>query len=261
MKNKNKFMEFLNSKGFFTALFTCLFAVMAIAAFASIRNIDALTRLNNVNPADPTYHEHITAIDNELAAAGIQHDRRLSEITARPNENTNSEEEDAEDDITDDTKDEEPKDDETVWKIEAENAEPMEEDNEIQESESTDVSQSDIVIAETVSSVPEEQLYFADGDKMNWPLDGTIVMNFSANRTIYDKTLDQYRTNNTISLGTDMGTQVKAAADGTVSSITIDPRMGLTIAIDHGNGWSTKYGQLQETVLVQEGQALLKGKQ
>ena len=84
-------------------------------------------------------------------------------------------------------------------------------------------------------------------------------MNFDDKNLVYDKTLEQYRTNDCISLAADVGQQVKASADGIVKLITKTNEGGNTIVIDHGNNWSTTYSQLQDDLLVNEGDFVKKG--
>ncbi len=97
---------------------------------------------------------------------------------------------------------------------------------------------------------------FSEDDKMSWPVLGEIVMDYSAEHAIYDKTLDQYRTNESISIAAQVGTQVKAAADGIVRKVTSSREEGNSVEIDHGNGWTTKYSQLQDGILVEEGEVV-----
>ncbi len=87
------------------------------------------------------------------------------------------------------------------------------------------------------------------------PLAGNIVMDYSADHAIYDATLDQYRTNDHISIGAKKGESVKASEDGTVESVKTDDERGITVVLNHGNGWQTTYSQLQEDVVVKEGVA------
>ncbi len=94
---------------------------------------------------------------------------------------------------------------------------------------------------------------FSDNDKMIWPVLGEVVMDYSMDRTIYDQTLDQYRTNDAICIAAPQGTQVRATAEGIVASVTRTRENGNTIVIDNGNGWLTTYSQLQDGVLVKEG--------
>lgn len=86
------------------------------------------------------------------------------------------------------------------------------------------------------------------------PLDGDIVMDFSVDHAIYDVTLDQYRTNDTISIAGQVGSQIKAAGDGVVESVTQNGETGNTIVINHNNGWKTTYSQLQNDVAVSQGE-------
>ena len=93
------------------------------------------------------------------------------------------------------------------------------------------------------------------------PLAGNIVMDYSADHAIYDATLDQYRTNDHISIGAKKGESVKASEDGTVESVKTDDERGITVVLNHGNGWQTTYSQLQEDVVVKEGDKVKKGQE
>jgi len=100
---------------------------------------------------------------------------------------------------------------------------------------------------------------FEDGSKMLVPLSGDIVMGFSMDRLIYDKTLEQYRVNRDIRISGDVGSQVRAAAGGEVRNITTTREHGICVEIDHGNGWVTTYGQLQDKLLVKAGDVVEAG--
>ena len=100
---------------------------------------------------------------------------------------------------------------------------------------------------------------FDDNQKMAWPVFGEIVMDYNNQNLVYDKTLEQYRTNDSISLSAQVGEQVKATADGVVKLITNTPETGNTVVIDHGNDWTTTYSQLQDDLLVNEGDIVKKG--
>ena len=102
---------------------------------------------------------------------------------------------------------------------------------------------------------PEEPAFeaFAEGATMIWPLVGEVIMPFSMDALVYDRTLDQFRTNDSISIAAAAGTQVRAAADGIVISVKNTREQGNVIVVDNGNGWTTTYSQLQDGVLVEEG--------
>ena len=100
---------------------------------------------------------------------------------------------------------------------------------------------------------------FNEGDTMTWPVTGEVVMAFSADHVIYDRTLDQYRTNDSLSIAAALGTEVRAAAEGVVTEITSSRENGRTVVVDHGNGWRTTYSQLQDNVPVSVGSVVRQG--
>ena len=103
-------------------------------------------------------------------------------------------------------------------------------------------------------------LPYQSGDVMQWPVEGEVVMAFSTKKPVFDKTLEQFRTNSSISIAGPQTTQVRATASGIVESVTTNPQTGVTVVIDHGNGWKTTYGQLQDKVVVKENEVVAKGK-
>ena len=107
----------------------------------------------------------------------------------------------------------------------------------------------------------EQASIFENEPLFAMPLAGNIVMDYSADHAIYDATLDQYRTNDHISIGAKKGEAVKASEDGTVESIKTDDERGITVVLNHGNGWQTTYSQLQEDVVVKEGDKVKKGQE
>lgn len=86
------------------------------------------------------------------------------------------------------------------------------------------------------------------------PVSGEIVLDYSIANTIYDPTLDMYRTNNGISISASAGEDVAAAAQGTVKDVFNDTNSGRTVVISHKDGWETTYGQLSEDVAVAVGE-------
>ena len=100
---------------------------------------------------------------------------------------------------------------------------------------------------------------FTEGDMMRWPVLGEVVMDFSSGALVYDRTLEQYRTNDILCIATDIGTPVLAAAGGVVRTVKNTRELGNTIVLDHGNGWATFYSQLQDGVLVSEGDVVTAG--
>ncbi|WP_105616997.1 M23 family metallopeptidase [Vallitalea okinawensis] len=100
---------------------------------------------------------------------------------------------------------------------------------------------------------------YDNSQNMLWPVTGDVVMDFSMDASIYDSTLDLYRTNDALCIQANVGADVIAAADGSVESITKTEEEGTMIVIDHGEGWKTTYEQLSEEVNVSQGQVVQKG--
>ena len=133
------------------------------------------------------------------------------------------------------------------------------------EAEETEKNIAETTIAEGETTKEENTTQqagiFKDELLFAMPLAGNIVMDYSVDHTIYDATLYQYRTNDHISIEEKKGDSVKAAEDGTVESIQTDDERGITVVINHENGWQTTYSQLQEDVVVKEGDKVKKGQE
>lgn len=91
-----------------------------------------------------------------------------------------------------------------------------------------------------------------------WPVSGEVVLKYSMSNTIYFKTLAQYRCNPGIVISADEGTNVKAAANCTVTKIEKDDELGVVVTTDIGNNYSVLYGQLND-ISVNKGDELKEG--
>jgi len=100
---------------------------------------------------------------------------------------------------------------------------------------------------------------FNDGDRMTWPVPGEIIMEYSTTALIFNPTLWSWRVNPNVAIESPIGTQVAAAAAGRITEVTTTRELGRTITIDHGNGWSTTYSQLQANVRVGVGDVVIAG--
>ena len=91
------------------------------------------------------------------------------------------------------------------------------------------------------------------------PVSGDIMKEFADNKLVYSSTLDVWATHDGIDIGAEKTSVVKASADGKVSSIKNDPRYGLTVTIEHVNGYKTVYANLLSTEFVVEGENVKQG--
>ena len=91
------------------------------------------------------------------------------------------------------------------------------------------------------------------------PVEGEITRGFAKDTLIYSNTLEEWVTHLAIDIKANRTTVVKAAEKGTVTSIKNDPRYGLSIVIEHVNGFKTIYSNLLTSEFVTEGEVVEKG--
>ena len=91
------------------------------------------------------------------------------------------------------------------------------------------------------------------------PVEGEITVNFAKDTLVYSNTLQEWVTHTGIDIKADKTTIVKASAEGTVKSIKNDPRFGITVVIEHVNGFSSVYSNLLTAEFVKEGEKVKQG--
>ncbi len=91
------------------------------------------------------------------------------------------------------------------------------------------------------------------------PVVGEVIREFAKDKLVYSNTLAEWVTHNGVDIKADKTTVVKVAADGTVKSIKNDPRYGLTVVVEHTNGFSTVYSNLLTAEFVVEGENIKQG--
>lgn len=91
------------------------------------------------------------------------------------------------------------------------------------------------------------------------PVDGEIVREYAKDNLVYSQTLEEWVTHMGIDIKAEKTTIVKSAEAGTVKSIKNDPRYGLTIVIEHDDGFQTVYANLLTSEFVVEGEKVEKG--
>lgn len=112
--------------------------------------------------------------------------------------------------------------------------------------------------SEAVAAQVQPELTFSEADSLVMPLVGNVLINYSADKSVYFPTLQQYKCNPALVIAASAGESVKAAANGMVTKIYNDPMTGQTVVMSLGNGYELTYGQLQE-VTVSEGTYVAEG--
>lgn len=91
------------------------------------------------------------------------------------------------------------------------------------------------------------------------PVEGKIHKDYAMDRLLYSITLDEWRTHSGIDIQTTRGDVVKAVADGYIKEIKEDPCYGITITIDHENGYKSIYSNLASSSMVSVNQKVKAG--
>lgn len=91
------------------------------------------------------------------------------------------------------------------------------------------------------------------------PAEGEIIKAFAKDNLVYSDTLKEWVTHLGIDIQAEKTTVVKAAADGTVKAIKNDPRYGLTIVLEHQDGYTTVYSNLLTAEFVKEKEEVKQG--
>ena len=105
----------------------------------------------------------------------------------------------------------------------------------------------------TEKTEPKKELSFVK------PVEGDIVREFAKDNLIYSETLKEWITHTAIDIKADKTSVIKSAAAGIVKSIVNDPRYGLTVVIEHDDGYETVYSNLLTAEFVVEGEEIEQG--
>lgn len=91
------------------------------------------------------------------------------------------------------------------------------------------------------------------------PVDGEIVKDYAKDKLLYSETLKEWTTHLGWDIKADKTTVVKACAEGKVKSIKNDPRYGLSVIIEHQDGYQTLYANLLSSEFVEVGESVKQG--
>lgn len=91
------------------------------------------------------------------------------------------------------------------------------------------------------------------------PIEGEILKEYAKDSLVYSETLKEWTTHLGIDIKAERASIVKASADGTIKYIKNDPRYGLTVIIEHSNGFETRYCNLLTTEFVSEDEEVKAG--
>ena len=91
------------------------------------------------------------------------------------------------------------------------------------------------------------------------PAEGEIICEYAKDNLIYSETLKEWITHTAIDIKADKTSVIKSSADGIVKSIVNDPRFGLTVVIQHEDGYETVYSNLLTAEFIVVGEEVTQG--
>ena len=130
-------------------------------------------------------------------------------------------------------------------------------ENTIEKREETEKEAKEEVKKETV--ITNSEPVKVKDPEFSIPVEGEIMRSYAKDSLIYSETLEEWIVHLGIDIKADRTTVVKSSEAGTVTAIKNDPRYGLTIIIEHVNGYKTVYSNLLTTEFVSEGETVDKG--
>lgn len=143
-----------------------------------------------------------------------------------------------------------------INKMEEKNSENIDNKNNTNNTKSSENSKSEF--KENTNKVSTEVKKIKDPEFI-MPVEGEKIRGYAKDTLVYSDTLEEWITHLGIDIKADRTSVVKAAEDGKIISIKNDPRYGLTIIIEHVNGFKTIYSNLLSTEFVKEGESVKKG--
>lgn len=89
-------------------------------------------------------------------------------------------------------------------------------------------------------------LSFKEEEGLIWPVVGDVLLKYSMDKSIYFKTLAQYKVNPAVVIAAKEDTEVLSAAKCVVTEISENEETGVTLTATLGGGYEAVYGQLKE---------------
>ena len=112
-----------------------------------------------------------------------------------------------------------------------------------------------------VGTITQEALHFNPENGLVWPIEGTVLLDYSMDSTIFFPTMQQYQYNPAMVISGKVNQKVYFVAKGKVTNISTNEETGCTVTQDMGDGYTAVYGQLKEVVfevgdMVESGQVV-----
>ncbi len=106
--------------------------------------------------------------------------------------------------------------------------------------------------AQVETSVPEPETAVM-------PVSGIVVQDYAMDHLSYNETTKDWRVHNGVDLEAPLGETVVAAKSGTVAAVYEDEFLGVTVVVDHQDGYTTRYCNMAKDPDVEAGQTVTAG--
>lgn len=236
---RKKVLDFFDKKGFYIVLTLCIAIMGVTAALITSKNISS---------------------SKNYTDGGILTDDLVSDVSNQ--ESSISALLPSDLDVANKTKTEEPK---PTSNVTPDNqgakatAEPKKTSAPKEPAKTTDASKNSGNSKKSSSDKTEATAVATNSKKFSMPVFGDISFEYAQDKLLYSKTLNEWRAHPGIDIKADRGTPVKVVADGVVSEIKNDPRLGVLIIVDHLNGIKTVYANLANGDMVSPNQKVKQG--
>ncbi len=91
------------------------------------------------------------------------------------------------------------------------------------------------------------------------PCKGEVIGECSIEELIYCSAMEDWRTHNGVDIAASPGDPIFATADGVIAQIYEDELLGLVLVLDHKNGFTSVYGNIQSEDFVKVGTSVSRG--
>ncbi|MCM1298926.1 MAG: M23 family metallopeptidase [Firmicutes bacterium] len=126
-------------------------------------------------------------------------------------------------------------------------------------SETTAAAASTSAASETTPAASGAGSFFTSKAPRQMPIEGEIINGYSDGELVKSETLNLWQTHDGVDIAAEEGAQVKAAAEGAVLNIWEDPLWGVSLSIDHGDGYISTYCGLDQNLSAAIGQEIACG--
>ena len=87
----------------------------------------------------------------------------------------------------------------------------------------------------------------------------SVLVDFSNGELVKNATTGTWQTHNGTDIAAEVGTEIYVIADGEVKNVINDPLWGVSVTVDHNNGYISKYCGLGADLAVQQGDKVERG--